>query len=177
MATKAKGKKEQGDNIRIIKKYPNRRIYDTHESVYIKLDDIRNMVNSNIPFKVIDSKTEEDITRTILLQIITEQEANEDPLFSADNLKSFINFYEQDQSKLFSEFMTQSVQFFQHQQEQFNQGMQEMMNNNPVKMFSEYTQEYSQQNAEMWKKMQDTFFGGNDKQLVDLIFLLGKNSP
>ncbi len=159
MVTKAK--KEQDDGVRVIKKYPNRRIYDTHQSVYIKLDDIRNMVNENIPFKVIDSKTQEDITRTVLLQIITEQETNEDPLFSADNLKSFINFYEQDQSALFSEYMTQSLAFFQHQQEQFNQGVQEMMNNNPVKVFSDYTQEYSKQNAEMWKKMQDTFFGGS----------------
>lgn len=162
MVTKAK--KEQGDSVRIIKKYPNRRIYDTHQSVYIKLDDIRNMVNENIAFKVIDSKTEEDITRSILLQIITEQEANEDPLFSADNLKSFINFYEQDQSVLFSEYMTKSLEFFQHQQAQFNQGVQEMMNNNPVKVLSEYTQEYSKQNTEMWKKMQDTFFGGDNKR-------------
>ncbi|MCW9078773.1 MAG: polyhydroxyalkanoate synthesis regulator DNA-binding domain-containing protein, partial [Gammaproteobacteria bacterium] len=60
---------------RLIKKYPNRRLYDTSESRYITLDEVRAMVLSEIPFKVIDRQSEEDITRNILLQIIMEQES------------------------------------------------------------------------------------------------------
>ncbi|HOP17799.1 MAG TPA: polyhydroxyalkanoate synthesis regulator DNA-binding domain-containing protein, partial [Gammaproteobacteria bacterium] len=60
---------------RLIKKYPNRRLYDTTESRYITLDEVREMVLKEIPFKVIDRQSEEDITRNILLQIIMEQES------------------------------------------------------------------------------------------------------
>jgi polyhydroxyalkanoate synthesis repressor PhaR len=60
---------------RIIKKYPNRRLYDTKRSKYITLQQIRDLVLEEVPFIVIDQKTEEDITRSILLQIIFEQES------------------------------------------------------------------------------------------------------
>ena len=66
---------ETEQTIRIIKKYPNRRVYDTHLSRYIKVDDLRDMIIDGIEFKVIDSKTKEDVTRSVLLQIILEQES------------------------------------------------------------------------------------------------------
>lgn len=59
---------------RLIKKYPNRRLYDTSESRYITLEEVREMVLKEIPFKVVDRQSNEDITRNILLQIIMEQE-------------------------------------------------------------------------------------------------------
>ena len=156
---KAGAKEQENSTVRIIKKYPNRRIYDTHTSAYIKLDDIRQMVVQGIDFKVVDSKTKEDITRGVLLQLITEQESESDPLFSADNLKSFIHFYDQNQQQSFSEFINQSLAFFQHQQEQFNNSMKEMMNTNPLQVFSDYSKEYNKKNTEMWQQMQTTFFG------------------
>lgn len=141
-------------DIRILKKYPNRRIYDTHTSTYINLDDIRKMVIAGIDFKVVDSKSNADLTRSVLLQLITEQESETNPLFSADNLKSFIHYYDQNQQHLFSEYMNQSLSFFQQQQEQFNKNMQDMMAVNPMQLFSEY----SKRNTQMWKKMQESFF-------------------
>ena len=71
---------------RTIKKYPNRRLYDTEESRYITLADIRRLVLERIDFVVIDKKSEEDITRSILLQVISEQEEAGEPLFSRDFL-------------------------------------------------------------------------------------------
>ena len=78
---------------RIIKKYPNRRLYDTEKSQYVTLQQIRSLVLDEIPFIVIDQKSEDDITRSILLQIIFEQESETNPLFSNDNLERFIRYY------------------------------------------------------------------------------------
>ena len=154
---------EDDSSVRILKKYPNRRIYDTHESAYINLDDVKKMVLDGIDFKVVDSKSNTDLTRSVLLQLIAEQESASNPLFSADNLKSFIHYYDQNQQQLFSEYLNQSLNFFQKQQEQFNQGMQDMMTVNPMKIFSEY----SKRNTQMWQKMQENFFadsGNKEKE-------------
>ena len=161
----ANNKNDSDDDaaIRILKKYPNRRIYDTHDSVYIKLDDVRKMVVQGTDFKVLDSKTGADLTRSVLLQLIAEQESDSNPLFSADNLKNFIHYYEQNQQQLFSEYLNQSLNFFQHQQEQFNQSVKEMMNVRPMKMFSEY----SKRNARMWQKMQEGFFSDSGKDSLE----------
>ena len=140
--------------IRIIKKYPNRRVYDTQESKYIKIDDIRTMVVDGVLFKVVDSKTKEDVTRSVLLQIIIEQESESNPLFTTENLKHFIKYSGQDQHVQFSEYMKQSLAFFQQQQEQFNIGMKEYMSRNPVNVFSDL----SKKNAEIWTNMQNAFF-------------------
>src|SRR5438105_13167150 len=75
---------------RIIKKYPNRRLYDTVESRYITLADIRRLVIERVDFVVIDKKTQRDITRPILLQVIAEQEHDGEPLMSRDLLSQVI---------------------------------------------------------------------------------------
>jgi len=68
-------------SVRIIKKYPNRRLYDTFTSAYITLSDVKQLVLDSAIFKVVDAKTDEDLTRSILLQIILEEEAGGSPLF------------------------------------------------------------------------------------------------
>jgi len=142
------------EQIRIIKKYPNRRVYDLQESKYIKIEDIRAMVVDGIQFKIIDSKTEADVTRSVLLQIIIEQESESNPLFTSENLRHFIKYYGQNQSDQFSDYMNQSLAFFHQQQEQFNLGMQELMSRNPVNMFTDL----SKKNTEVWRNMQNAFF-------------------
>ncbi len=79
--------------MRIIKKYPNRRLYDTATSGYITLTDVRQMVVENIPFQVRDAKTNDELTRAILLQIILEEEAAGVPMFSNEMLTQMIRFY------------------------------------------------------------------------------------
>jgi polyhydroxyalkanoate synthesis repressor PhaR len=82
-----------GSNQRIIKKYPNRRLYDTATSSYITLAEVKHLVMSRESFEVRDAKTSEDITRAILLQIILEEEASGSPMFTAPVLESLIRFY------------------------------------------------------------------------------------
>jgi polyhydroxyalkanoate synthesis repressor PhaR len=78
---------------RVIKKYPNRRLYDTRTSSYITLTEIKQLVMGNEPFCVLDAKTSEDISRSILLQIILEEEAGGSPMFTAPVLENIIRFY------------------------------------------------------------------------------------
>ena len=79
--------------MRTIKKYPNRRLYDTEDSKYITLEDISVLVTENKEFVVIDSKTESDLTRNILLQIIIEKEQSSIPIFSTKVLTQIIRSY------------------------------------------------------------------------------------
>ncbi|MEE4465562.1 polyhydroxyalkanoate synthesis repressor PhaR, partial [Azotobacter chroococcum] len=81
------------NDVRLIKKYPNRRLYDTRTSCHITLADIRQLVISEEPFQVVDAKTGEDLTRSILLQIIQEAESDGEPIFSSETLKGIIRFY------------------------------------------------------------------------------------
>ncbi len=78
---------------RVIKKYPNRRLYDTNSSAYITLSAVKQLVMDCEPFVVLDAKSGEDLTRSILLQIILEQEANGSPMFTAPVLSNIIRFY------------------------------------------------------------------------------------
>ena len=78
---------------RVIKKYPNRRLYDTDTSAYITLSEVKQLVMVSERFVVVDAKTSEDLTRSILMQIILEEEANGSPMFTPDVLASVIRFY------------------------------------------------------------------------------------
>ncbi len=78
---------------RVIKKYPNRRLYDTLTSTYITLAEIKKMVMDREAFAVLDAKTSEDLTRNILLQIILEEESNGSPMFTTEVLGNVIRFY------------------------------------------------------------------------------------
>ena len=82
------------DEVRIIKKYPNRRLYDTATSCYITLEDVKKLVLENVVFRVEDAKTREDLTRSILLQIILDAESGMGtPMFTSDALCKIIRFY------------------------------------------------------------------------------------
>ncbi|TWI48020.1 polyhydroxyalkanoate synthesis repressor PhaR [Pseudomonas duriflava] len=97
------------NDIRLIKKYPNRRLYDTRTSSHITLTDIRQLVIKEEPFKVVDARTGEDITRSILLQIIQEAESDGEPIFSSEMLKGIIRFYGPFQGVLAS-YLEKSIQ-------------------------------------------------------------------
>lgn len=142
---------------RLIKKYPNRRLYDTEGSRYIKLVDIKAMIEDGLEIRVIDSQSEEDITRSILLQIILEQESNNEPLFSTDSLENFIRYYGENSREGFNDYMQKSLQFFHQQQQTMQQQMKDMMTTNPMDFWKQSTAK----NLEMWKQVQDSFFKTN----------------
>lgn len=99
-------------DVLIIKKYPNRRLYDTSSSRYITLDDVRTLVMKHQPFKVIDARSEEDMTNYVLLQIITEEEAGKFPLFTTELLQNIIRYYGNPLQKNMTEFMERGFSFF-----------------------------------------------------------------
>ena len=97
---------------RIIKKYPNRRLYDTANSGYITLADVKQMVLEDLTFQVIDAKSGDDLTRTILLQIILEEEAGGMPMFSSEMLAQMIRFYGSAQQTIMGQYIEQNVKAF-----------------------------------------------------------------
>ena len=100
---------------RVIKKYPNRRLYDTDASRYITLSDIRDLVLENIAFVVVDKKTGTDITRTVLLQVISEQEQNGDSIMSEAFLTEVIRCYGKVVPAFVSSHLEQSLRQFMDQ--------------------------------------------------------------
>jgi polyhydroxyalkanoate synthesis repressor PhaR len=100
------------DGPRIIKKYPNRRLYDTANSGYITLADVKQMVLDTIEFRVVDAKTNEDLTRAILLQIILEEESAGMPMFSSEMLAQMIRFYGSAQQTIMGSYIEQNVKAF-----------------------------------------------------------------
>ena len=95
---------------RIIKKYPNRRLYDTATSGYVTLAEVRQLVMDNEPFKAVDAKTGEDITRSILLQIILDAEAGGAPMFTEDMLAHIIRFHGQAMQGFMGAYLEKNVQ-------------------------------------------------------------------
>lgn len=141
-------------SMRIIKKYPNRRLYDTEISKYITLDDIRKLVLDGVSFTVKDVKTGEDLTRSILLQIIAEQEHNGEPLFTTEFLTKMIRFYGNAYQSAFADYLQKSVEIFTRQQEEFQSRLNDAVNTNPL----ETMQKMARKNLEIWQQVQDNFF-------------------
>ena len=97
---------------RVIKKYPNRRLYDTQTSTYITLSDVRQLVMGNVPFEVLDAKTNDDLTRSILLQIILEEESGGAPMFTEAVLANIIRFYGNAMQSFMGAYLEKNVQSF-----------------------------------------------------------------
>jgi polyhydroxyalkanoate synthesis repressor PhaR len=104
---------------RLIKKYPNRRLYDTQTSSYITLTDVKQLVLDNEEFTVVDAKTNEDLSRSILLQIILEEEASGAPMFSSDVLAQIIRFYGHAMQGMMGSYLEKNVQAFTDIQSKF----------------------------------------------------------
>jgi len=106
---------------RVIKKYPNRRLYDTATSTYITLAEVKQLVLDNVPMTVRDAKTGEDLTRSILLQIILEEEAGGAPMFSEAALANIIRFYGHAMQRFMGSYLEKNVQAFTDLQSQLAQ--------------------------------------------------------
>ena len=98
--------------LRVIKKYPNRRLYDTDTSTYITLTEVRQLVMDSAPCAVRDAKTGDDLTRSILLQIILEEEAGGAPMFTEAVLGNIIRFYGHAMQGFMGSYLEKNVQVF-----------------------------------------------------------------
>jgi polyhydroxyalkanoate synthesis repressor PhaR len=112
-ASEAKMEKEKENQLRLIKKYPNRRLYDTKTSSYITLTDVKQMVLKQEEFQVVDAKSGEDLTRQILLQIILEEESAGVPMFSSELLSQLIRFYGNAMQGLMGTYLEKNIRAFQ----------------------------------------------------------------
>jgi polyhydroxyalkanoate synthesis repressor PhaR len=100
------------EEIRLIKKYPNRRLYDTATSSYITLADVKQLVLEQVVFKVVDAKSEEDLTRSILMQIILEEESAGAPMFTSSMLAQIIRFYGNAMQGMMGSYLEKNIQTF-----------------------------------------------------------------
>ncbi|RYZ91131.1 MAG: polyhydroxyalkanoate synthesis repressor PhaR [Moraxellaceae bacterium] len=132
-----------------IKKYPNRRLYDTSKSQYINLEAIKVLVMTGQEFQVVDSKSDENLTKSILLQIITEQEGNEgQALLTQTVLKQLIRFYGSDLQGFMSQYLEQSVATFMDRQEAMKSVMHDLLDKaSPLTVFNQLME----QNMSMWR--------------------------
>jgi polyhydroxyalkanoate synthesis repressor PhaR len=134
------------NKVRVIKKYPNRRLYDTEVSRYVTLADVRELVMKCVPLRVIDTANETDITRAILLQIMLEEESGGEPLFTAGMLAQIIRFYGGTFQGLFARYLEESLEIFAQQQQQ----IQETWGDGPLDAMGRL----AQRNMQIWVDMQ-----------------------
>lgn len=138
---------------RIIKKYPNRRLYDTEISSYIKLDDVRQLVLDHEEIQVVDAKSGDDLTRSVLLQIIAEHEERGEPLFTTPLLTRLIRFYGDALQGFMGSYLERSLDVFLDQQQQFRKQLDNVMGKTPWSMMNEMTEH----NLKVWRSMQENF--------------------
>ena len=118
------------ESVRLIKKYPNRRLYDTKTSSYITLVNVKELVLKNEEFQVIDAKSGDDLTRSILLQIILEEEGGGAPMFSSDVLTQFIRFYGSAMQGMMGSYLERNVQLFNELQKRMQEQSKSLLGDN-----------------------------------------------
>jgi polyhydroxyalkanoate synthesis repressor PhaR len=136
---------------RVIKKYPNRRLYDTVESCYITLADVRTLVIRKIDFIVIDKKSDEDITRGILLQVITEQEQQGEAVMSQDFLSQVIRSYDKVVPGFAANYLEQSMKLFMTHQQKLRVQVKRVVGDDPFAAVADITQK----NIARWRALQE----------------------
>lgn len=136
--------------MKLYKKYPNRRLYDIAASQYVTVDDIRAVINTGESISVLDSKTEKDLTRNVLMQIITEQESEgHKPILTNRVLEQLIRFYGDKMNSIVSRYIEQSIMTFMEQQELNRQRLKHLAEVEPVAMIKKALE----QNIEFWSNI------------------------
>jgi polyhydroxyalkanoate synthesis repressor PhaR len=138
---------------RVIKKYPNRRLYDTVESRYITLADIRRLVVDNVDFVVTDKKSQQDITRAILLQVIAEQETGQ-AILSREFLSQVIRSHGQAAKEVLGSYLEQSLRLFNSQQREIRERIKQVTGVDSL----ESAGAMAERNYQRWRSVQDDIF-------------------
>ena len=138
---------------RIIKKYPNRRLYDTEISSYITLEEVRQLVLDGEDIEVRDAKSGDDLTRAVLLQIISEHEETGQPMFTTQLLSQVIRFYGDSMQGFMGSYLEKSLQIFLDQQQKFRSQLNNILGQTPWSMLNDMTE----RNLDLWKSVQEGF--------------------
>ncbi len=161
---------------RTIKKYPNRRLYDTDSSSYITLADVKHLVMTRSAFVVKDAKTHEDLTRSILLQIILEEEAGGAPMFTEELLSNIIRFYGHAMQGLMGNYLEKNIQTFMELQAKLSEQSKGL---NP-ELWSQFMQSqsplmqgmmgsYVEQSKNLFSQMQEQLQKQSEQMLASLV--------
>ncbi|MFN2411157.1 MAG: polyhydroxyalkanoate synthesis repressor PhaR [Halomonas sp.] len=135
--------------MRVIRKYANRRLYDTQQSRYVTLEDLRRLILEEEPFRVEDAKSGEDLTRTILLSIIIEQESadSDAEVFSNDLLAQLIRVYDMSSPLPLARYLEQGTQIMMEQQKRMQSQWQQAMRHTPI----EFMRDLAEENMRFWQ--------------------------
>lgn len=143
---------------RVIKKYPNRRLYDTVESRYITLADVRRLVLNRVDFVVIDKKSQADITHAILLQVISEQENHSSPMLSRDFLAQVIRSHAEPTQggvqAVLGSYLEQAMRLFTAQQHELRDRIRQVTGPEAL----ETVAAFAERNYQRWRSVQDEIF-------------------
>jgi len=139
---------------RIIKKYANRRLYDTHESSYMTLEELKKLIVDGHVVQIVDAKSNKDISREVLLQLVAEQESAGTPILNESILTSMIQFYGHPMQKMASQYLEIALDRLQTQRGQLSEQMQTIMRS-PAELVKDMTK----QNLEWMNTLQQTFLG------------------
>ena len=140
---------------RVIKKYPNRRLYDTEISTYITIEDVRQLIVEGEEFEVRDARSGEDLTRQVLLQIIAEHEQDGEPMLSTQLLSHIIRFYGDSMQGFMGNYLERSMQLFMEQQQQFRSQFGHLLGQTPWALMNQLTE----RNMAIWKEFQQNLAG------------------
>lgn len=141
---------------RVIKKYPNRRLYDTEISSYITIEDVRQLIVDGEGFQVRDARTGEDLTRCVLLQIIAEHEQDGEPILSTQLLSQVIRFYGDPLQGFLGSYLERAMHLFLEQRGQLSGQGTPGHGQAPWTMLNQLTE----RNLELWKEYQRNLSGG-----------------
>ncbi|MGH8308230.1 MAG: polyhydroxyalkanoate synthesis repressor PhaR [Steroidobacteraceae bacterium] len=150
----------------VIKKYANRRLYDAASSRHVTLDDLRRLIVQGEKLRIVDDKSGEDITRSVLLQIISEQEHFGRPILTIPVLEALIRFYGNAMQDLMTRYLEQSVENFVQQQQAAQAQLTRMMSGTPFASMADLTR----QSLESWTKIQESMLaamGGRPPEAPD----------
>ncbi|WP_372658659.1 polyhydroxyalkanoate synthesis repressor PhaR [Hydrogenophaga sp.] len=166
--SKAETSSENSGHVRVIKKYPNRRLYDTDTSSYITLAEVKLLVMDNEPFVVRDAKSNDDLTRSILLQIILEEESAGSPIFTEQVLANIIRFYGHAMQDFMGAYLEKNVQIFM--------GLQQKMTEQPNGLSPDAWKQFMNGQSPLMQGMMGTYLEQSTSAFTQMQEQMQKNS-
>ncbi len=156
------------ETVRLIKKYPNRRLYDTKTSAYITLSDVKDLVLKFEVFKVLDAKSNEDLTRSILLQIILEEETGGMPLFSSELLSGFVRFYGSAMQGMLGKYLENNMRTFVDFQGKLQEQSRAMPGSDNTTMQTDFWNQFLNFQQPAMQSMMSTYMDQSKKMFQNM---------
>lgn len=161
---------------RLIKKYPNRRLYDTQTSTYITLADVKQLVLGGEAFTVVDAKSAEDLTRSILLQIILDEESGGAPMFSAPMLSQVIRFYGNAMQGMMGDYLEKNIQAFTEIQSSLQEQSRKLVDNKGSFPSAETWSQFLQGQAPMMQNLMSNYIEQSKNVFMQMQEQMQKNT-